>query len=305
MSSSKHILITGGSGMIGTFLAEKLDKKGYKVSILSRVRHKSKWPVYNWDPSNKYVQPGALEDVTHIVHLAGAGIADKRWTKNRMKLLTESRILTAGLLFDTLKKRGQKIEAFISAGGIGYYGDRGDEWLDESEPPSVEFLAELAIGWEQAAQKFREIADRVVINRTGLVLSSDGGILRRLSVPIKLGIVPIFGSGKQYYSWIHIEDLGRWFVETVENGRVKGIFNVVSPNAVRHRELMIQIRKIVNKFSILFPIPAFALRIGLGKLATTVLISQKVRPERMVEAGFQYRYETLEAALKNLLCTPK
>lgn len=299
MKKNWKVLITGGTGLIGSRLSALLEAENIDYAVVTRGNTGGRKSFYKWAPEKGTIDPRAIEGITHIIHLAGAGIADKRWTKNRKQELIDSRVRSARLLFDVLKKNHQSLQAFISAGGIGFYGDKGSELIAEQSDPANGFLSQITVAWEEAAMEFEKIASRVVINRTGLVLSEKGGILKNLKFPLKLGVAPVFGNGRQYYSWIHIDDLCNWLLYTLEQP-IEGIYNVVSPQPVTNIDFIRYLRSRAAKRSIIFKIPSIFLKLGLGELSSALLISQRVSSDKMQQSGFHFQYPDLDIALQDL-----
>jgi uncharacterized protein len=299
----EKVLVTGGTGMIGRHLTNLLQEKGYEVVHLSRsAKGLPDIKTYQWDVENQILQEGALDKVTYIIHLAGAGIADKRWTEARKQVIRNSRVKSAQLLFRELKKIPHQVKAFITASGIDIYGkDRGDQLLTEESSFGEGFLPQVCKDWEGAADSFAELGIRVVKMRTGIVLSEKGGALEKITQPIRLGAGAPLGSGKQWMSWIHIKDLCKLYVFAVENENIHGSYNAVGKNAVTNKEMTKQIAHILNKPLILPNVPAFVLKIALGELASLVLGSKKVSSEKIRKEGFALEFENLPVALEDLL----
>ena len=221
------VLITGGTGLIGRHISKKLKENGFNVALLSR---KSKpdgdIPVYTWDPDKNIIDPEAISKADYIIHLSGAGIGDKRWTKRRKELIFDSRIKTGELILKEVQESGKKLKAFISASGIGYYGTIvSDKIFNETDPPSNDFLGEVCMKWEEMADRFNESGIRTVKVRTGLVLTEEGGALGRMTTTVKIGIGSPLGSGKQYIPWIHIDDLCNFYLKAVEDPKMMGAWN--------------------------------------------------------------------------------
>lgn len=298
------VLITGGSGLVGSQLSKKLIEKGYEVIHLSRYRSKvSKYLTFTWDISAGLIENGAFDGVNHIIHLAGAGVADKKWTDKRKAELTSSRVDSAKLLFNKLKASGQKIDSFISASAIGIYGfDTGGILQTEDRVQlGDDFLATLTKKWEGSADPFKEVADRVVKLRIGLVLSDSGGLLKKLGPLANMGLSSAFGSGNQYMSWIHIDDLVGMFVDAMENKRISGTYNAVAPKPVTNKEFLSILSKVLSKPYFLPNTPKFVLKIALGELSSAITGGNKVSSEKIEKTGFRFQYEELHESLNNLL----
>jgi uncharacterized protein (TIGR01777 family) len=301
---STKILITGGSGLVGSALSEKLEKLGYQVYHLSRSSsNATSYSTFSWDISRGLIEQGAFEEMSHIVHLAGAGVADKKWTQDRKKELAASRIDSANLLFDHLKRSEHKIKSFISASAIGIYGfDTGGILQTEDRIQlGDDFLATLTKKWEAAADQFQDLGARVVKVRIGLVLSKKGGLLEKLVPVTRLGLGAAFGSGEQYMSWIHIDDLVDIIVRAIENAELEGAYNAVAPNPVTNKEFIATLAGVLNKPYFLPGIPKFVLKLGLGELSSALTGGNRVSSEKITKAGYEFHFKELENALKDLL----
>jgi uncharacterized protein (TIGR01777 family) len=301
---AKNILITGGSGLLGTSLSQKLDTLGYEVIHLSRYKSKvSKYRIFTWNIASGSIEEGAFDGVDYIIHLAGAGVADKRWTDERKKVLASSRIDSATLMHKQLKTSGKKIKAFISASAIGIYGfDTGSIVQTEDRTQlGDDFLATLTKKWEHAADQFNDMADRVVKFRIGLVLSKKGGLLEKLVPVTKFGLASAFGNGEQYMSWVHIDDLVEMFVKAIEDDSLEGPFNAVAPNPVTNKEFLKALTETLHKPFFLPDTPKFILRMALGELASAITGGNKVSCEKIQKSGFQFQYPELSESLSQLL----
>jgi hypothetical protein len=297
-----HILITGASGLIGSKLTSFLEERHHQVSHLSRSAHDGRIKTFTWDVKRKQVDAGAFEGVDTIVHLAGAGIADKRWTEERKREILESRTHSTELLYETLRNRKHNVRTVVAASAIGYYGFTDNEKLyTESDPPGSDFLADVVKQWEAAIDKIQDLGIRVVKIRVGIVLSSTGGVLDAMAKPIKLYAGAPLGSGDQNLSWIHLDDLCAIFTRAIEDESMRGAYNGVSHNPVTNRDLTKAIARVLGKPLILPPVPAFALKLILGEMANLVLYGSKVSSEKIRKEGFQFRFTDLDEALRNLL----
>jgi len=302
---SLKVLITGGSGLIGSQLSDKLAIFGHEVVHLSRDKEKSSnYQTFTWNIAEGVIEQGALEGVDVIIHLAGAGVADKRWTNERKRILTSSRIDSANLIFEQLKSMNQKINAFISASAIGIYGfDTGGILQTEDRIQlGDDFLATLTKKWELSADQFTDVGARVVKLRTGLVLSEKGGLLGKMVPMAKLGLSSGFGSGEQFMSWIHIDDLVGMYIMIIEKQKIKGVYNAVAPNPVTNNEFLKILAGVLNKPYFLPNTPKFLLKLGFGELASVITGGNKVSSKKIETAGFKFTYERLHEALDDLLC---
>jgi uncharacterized protein len=298
----KHILITGASGMIGSRLTEILLERGYSVAHLGRSKKEDRIKSYVWNVNNFVVEPGALRGITSVIHLAGAGVAEKRWTEERKKEILESRIKSTALLSDTLKKGNHHVTSVISASAIGYYGIHDNERVFvESDPPASDFMAEVTKRWEEEVEKIRTSDTRVVKLRVGIVLSDRGGALKKMIEPIRLFVGAPLGSGNQSINWIHIDDLCEMFIKAIEDEQMDGAYNATGPYPVTNRELTKAIGKVINRPVLLPFIPAFVLKMVVGEMAEYVLKGSKVSSEKIQKAGFEFKFKNLDEALKSLL----
>lgn len=301
-----NVLLTGGSGFVGRRLTSHLQQNGYTVSWLSRSG-KSTTDVrgYKWDIENQKCDTAAVENANVIIHLAGEGVADKRWSKEQKRKIKESRTKSAQLLFNTINKSTNIIETVISASGAGYYGyDNGAILLSETSRFGDDFLATVVKEWEAAVDQFETIGKRVVKLRISMVLGAEGGALEKIAKPVKWYIGAPLGSGDQYISWIHIDDLCKLIIQCLTDKKMKEAYNVATPNAVTNRELTKQVAKVLHKPLVLPNIPAFVLKLMLGEMATLVLGSGKLSAEKILNTGFKFSYPMIDKALQNLYKQP-
>jgi hypothetical protein len=297
------VLITGGTGLVGTHLARKLRQKGFRVALLSRSKKNSKETTsYFWDPEKEEIEKEALITANYIVHLAGANILEKRWTKKRKQLIIDSRVKTANLLFKKIKEFDAKPTAFISASAIGYYGSITSEHIfEESDPPAPGFLGETCRLWENAADQFSQHGIRTVKIRTSPVLAKDDGALKTILIPVRLGIAAPLGSGKQYMPWIHIDDLCNIYVKAIEDQQMVGAYNAAAPGHTTNKEFMAAVAHTLQK-PFWFPnVPGVLTRILLGELGDAALKGSRISSEKIQKAGYIFQFTSLESALKDLL----
>jgi len=292
-----HILITGGTGLIGRALTEKLKSEGHTVAILSRSGGD-----FIWNVRDGFMDPLAFEKVDAIVHLAGAGIAENRWTPARKKEIIDSRVESARLLANTLAGINHQVKAIVSASGIGYYGaDTGESICTEISNSGMDFVAECTREWEKSMDPFAGLGLRVVKLRTGLVMSSQGGIFRVLARPVYWFLGAILGTGKQWQSWIHMEDLVEMFRLALTNSSASGVYNAVAPEPICHREMMKLIANKMKRPLIFPPIPAWFLKVILGEMATLVTGGNFVSSEKIQkELSFTFKYSSFAEAIKKL-----
>lgn len=300
------ICITGGTGMVGTAFTNYLLSKGHSVIILSRKEQQStqKGLRYaRWDVAAGTYDASAFEQTDFVVHLAGAGVAEKRWTAARKNEILRSRTESSALLVCALQETNHNVQAVISASAIGWYGpDRGIVFTEEA-PPATDFLGETCRLWEAGIEPVMQLGIRLVKLRIGIVLSNKGGAFTEFMKPLKFGIAAILGSGDQMISWIHIADLCRMFEFAMEHAEMKGVYNATAPQPVSNKELTIQLATTLrNRFYIPVPVPAFILRLMLGEMSIEILKSCTTSAEKISAAGFRFGYPTIQAAL-NELCT--
>ncbi len=300
----KNVLISGGSGFIGKHLSNLLIGKGFTVSILSRSEKQNTADVfyYKWDVSNQTIDEESVLNADYIIHLAGEGIADKRWTTKRKAAIVQSREQSVRLIFDVLKKNNKKLDAFVSASGIGIYGAiNGSEICTENTPPVNDFLGTTCQKWEAAADCIENSGIRVVKIRTGLVLGKDEGFLKKLAPIFKYRLGSALGSGKQYMPWIHIDDLCNIYLEAINNTTMTGAYNAAvfdnTTNAVFSKKLA----KIYG-YSVWLPnVPAFLIKIALGEMAQILLTGQRVSSEKIEKTGLKFQFTNLEDTLRDCL----
>jgi uncharacterized protein (TIGR01777 family) len=305
------ILITGGTGMIGTRLAEMLLAKGYGVIILTRdareVKHKNANVTYaNWDVKKQTIDHTAVAGADHIIHLAGAGVADKRWGDKRKKEIVESRTQGSALLVKAIGETQNHIKTIVSASAIGWYGadtlESRKEGFEEIQKADTAFLGETCRLWEESIQPVEQLGKRLVKLRTGIVLSKKGGALEEFKKPLKGFVAAVLGDGKQVVSWIHIDDLCRMYIAGIENENMQGAYNAVAPNPVTNKTLTLALAKQMhgNTF-ITLHVPSFVLKIVLGEMSIEVLKSATVSSEKMKAAGFEFKFPSIEKALIDLI----
>lgn len=295
------VLISGGSGLVGSALTNALRADGHLVSHFIRPGGTAAPGDVLWNPSRATVDVPALEGYDAIVHLSGASIADGRWTDKRKATLRSSRVDSTRVLVDSLSHLKQPPRVFVCASAIGYYGDRGDELLTESSGYGNDFLAILCRAWEAEATRAAANGIRTVIARFGVILATQGGALPRMLTPFKLGLGGRLGNGKQWISWVALEDVVKALRTAIDNGDVNGPVNVVAPQPVQNSEFTRVLAGVLHRPAI-FPAPAFALRLALGQMADALLLSsQRVQPEKLAKIGYKFRCETLQSALQAIL----
>ncbi|MEQ9187874.1 MAG: TIGR01777 family oxidoreductase [Cryomorphaceae bacterium] len=295
------VLITGGTGMIGTPLTNYLLDAGYDVVHLSRTPAKSdKVPTFQWNIEQGIIDPKSVEGIDAIVHLAGAGIVDKPWTGERKQEIIDSRVKSAELLLTTCKKEGVRLKAFISASAIGWYPlTISDEVYGEEQPAAEGFLGEVCQAWEGVADHFKDITDRVVKLRIGLVLARDQGALKKIALPVRLYTGAGIGSGEQAMSWIHIQDACRMFQHSIDND-LNGVYNAVGPDTITNEEFMQILADVMEKPILLPNIPEFVIRMIYGRKADIILKGVKLSSNKILATGFEFDYPTLNSALMHI-----
>jgi uncharacterized protein (TIGR01777 family) len=301
-----RILITGATGFIGAHLVRRLLGEGHAVVALTRNVQAARRVLpagcecRAWKPAAS-PEAAVLQGADAVVHLAGAGIADQRWTPARKQAIRESRVAGTGALVRALAAvpAAARPATLIAASAIGYYGDRGDEQLDEAAGPGSDFLAEVCEAWEHEAGAAEELGVRVAIIRIGVVLGRDGGALQKMLLPFRLGLGGRLGSGRQWMSWIHVDDLVGLFAYAIEHAEVCGVLNGVAPAPVTNAEFTAALGRALRRPAVL-PVPALGLRLALGEMSTMLLAGQRVVPRAAQRFGFEFRYPKIEPALADL-----
>lgn len=313
------VLITGGTGMIGTALSRHLLQQGYDVIILSRnpIQTASQYKATSlqnsfrpsgniyyakWDTEKRKIDAQAIAQSDYIVHLAGEGVAKKRWTKKRKEDIRKSRTESSELLYHCLSTQPNKVKAVISASAIGWYGSDNGNPFTEEDPSSDDFLGKTCKAWEESIEKVKELGKRLVKLRLGIALSNEGGALVEFKKPARIGVAAILGLGEQMVSWVHIDDLCRAFIHAIETPDMEGVYNLTAPNVVSNRELTLGIARSMNgNLFIPFLVPSFMLRIIMGEMSVEVLKSTTVDSAKLQATGFNFIYPTSTSALKHLV----
>ena len=298
------VLITGGTGLIGQALTKALQQKGYDIIVLSR--HKKQEPdirFAEWDPEKGTIESSAIEQSDYIIHLAGANVAEKRWTAARKKEILESRTKSSALIVKALQNMSNKVRAVVSASATGWYGPDpqipNPRPFREEDPPANDFLGATCRQWEQSISGVQQLNKRLVILRTGIVLSNDGGAYKEFKKPMRFGAATILGPGRQVLSWIHIDDLVNLYLHALENENMSGVYNAVSPHPVDNRTLINSMAATAG-VPLRLPVPAIVLKAVLGEMSIEVLKSFTVSAKKISGAGFVFQYPTIQQAVAQL-----
>lgn len=306
-----RILVSGSTGLVGSALLPRLSREGHTVARLMRPgtslkanaqgqSARSEFEAVSWSPEDGALGAGA-DGADAIMHLAGVSIADGRWNPAHKKALRDSRVAATHHLIESLKTLKRPPRIFIAASAIGFYGDRGDEELVESSAAGTDFLAQLCVDWEAESSRAREFGARVVQLRTGVVLARDGGALPKMALPFRLGAGGPVGSGRQWVSWIALDDVTGIVSHALSNAQINGPYNVVAPQPVRNADFAKSLGRVLHRPAF-FPTPAFALRLALGEMADALLLSsQRVLSQRIEQTGYRFAHSELDGALRSVL----
>jgi uncharacterized protein len=302
------ILITGGTGFIGTALTGLLTEKGYRVIILSRRPRPAQGNISyaTWNPKTGEIDRKAVEASDHVIHLAGANVGDKRWTAKRKKEIVDSRVDSGRVLVKALQEIPNKVRTVISASGVGWYGPdqpKSGHAFVESDPAFSDFLGTTCTLWEETIKPVASLGIRLVILRTAIVLSNEGGAFPEFVKPMNAGVAGILGSGDQVISWIHIADIARLYLEAIVNENYKGVYNAAAPEYLTNKEFTLRIARARKRPFIPVHVPVFALKIWLGEMSIEVLKSATVDITKLRQAGFRFLYPGIDAALNVLIGT--
>jgi len=304
-----NVIITGGSGTIGTRLSQLLIQKGYKVTILTRNPEKKKSVHSNivyakWDVEAGWLDKDAFQEANYIINLAGASVAEKSWTEERKKEILESRVKSSELIVKSIKELPNQIKAVVSASASGYYGADNllslNDGFTEDDPAATDFLGDVCKDWEDSIEPVTALGKRLVILRTGIVLSKKGGAYAEFAKPVKFRVAPVLGGGKQIVSWIHEDDICNMYIAAMENERYKGAYNAVAPYPVMNKELIYSIARSYGKWFIPVGVPAFALNLAMGELASEILKSAHLSSKKVESEGFQFKFPHIQEATENL-----
>lgn len=297
------ILITGGTGLIGKALSKTLAKQGHHVRILSRTPQAgAKVPEFYWNVEKQEIDEKAFEGVGHIVHLAGIGVADKRWTKKRKQEIIDSRVDSMRLITDTVKKKAVRLESFIGASAIGIYGMLSSEKLfSEDDRGPEDFLWKTCELWERSYDEIKTLSDKTCILRIGVVLSEKGGALKRLLPIFNAGLGSPIGNGKQYMPWIHLDDMVTVIVESLFNPAFEGVYNAVATEHITNAYFSGSLARALSKPYFMPAIPAFAMKLLYGEMANVLLLGSRAGNQRLLATGFRFRFPELKPALEAIV----
>ena len=305
------VLISGGTGLIGTHLSRHLIERGYGIIILSRDKNKTshdpKITYSFWNVEKQIIDAAVVQKADYIIHLAGAGVMDKKWTNEYKKVILESRTKSAELIINCLKEKPYQAKSFVSASAIGWYGEDAKplerkEGFIETDLPANDFLGETCLLWEASVEPVTALEIRLVKLRTGIVLSNNGGVFKEYKAPLNFGVAPVLGNGKQMVSWIHIDDLCRMYCEAIENTYLHGNFNAVAPEPVSQKTLILILgQNLRHRFFIPIYVPAFILKLIFGKRCVEILKSATVSNKKIKAMGFTFLYPSIEAAIEELV----
>ena len=297
------VLVTGGTGSIGSLLCDYLSKQGFDVTILSRrKRENAKYKTFLWNFNENFIEAAAFENCDYIIHLAGAGIADAAWTPKRKKEILDSRVKTTNLLYNFLASNDHHVKGIISASAVGFYGQvTSQETFKEKDAPGTDFVASVCKQWEEGVNRFSDLNIRTVNLRIGIVLMRKGGALEKMVQPFQYNVGSALGSGKQFIPWIHITDLERIILHSINSADMKGPYNSCAPDSADNLRFSKTIAQVLNKTIWLPNVPKFVLRMILGERSILLTEGSKVSPEKIIQSGFEFKFTKLQSALHDLL----
>lgn len=303
---NKKVIVTGASGLIGSLLCKELINRGDAITIftkspdMTRIKIPGAVDYVDWNYRKPKDWQSIIDGKSAIIHLAGANISGKRWTKKHKKEIFDSRIISTQNLIKAIENSTLKPECLIISSAVGYYGNAGDEILTETSPSGTDFLAEVCRDWEKESEIVDSLGIRRVNVRTGIVLSTEGGALKKMVLPFKLFIGGSLGNGKQWFPWIHIDDIIRIYIDALDNISIKGPINASAPGIVSMKEFSKILGNTINRPSI-FSVPKIILRLVIGKVTESILASQRVVPKALLDSGFKFKFENIQEALRDLL----
>ena len=301
---AKNILLTGGTGFIGNYLTNVLIANGFSISVLSRSNRKNTNTItyYKWNLEKNYIDENAVLKADYIIHLAGEGIVEKRWTEKRKKQIIQSRIQPIELIHSVLQKHNKSLDAFVSASAVGIYGAiTNDEICTENTQPENDYLGTTCQQWEQATDRIESLGIRTVKIRTGIVLGRNEGFLKKLNPSFKMGFGTVLGSGNQYLPWIHIEDLSQIYLKAITDSEMSGPYNAAVTDDTTNKSLSKTLARLYGYKIWLPKIPSFALKIAMGEMSLAILEGRRVSSEKVQKAGFKFEYSDLKEALSNCI----
>ncbi len=296
------VLISGGTGLLGKEISKELISKGHEVYVLSRTKRDDSPNYIYWDVEKEIIDKSKLNEIEAIIHLAGEGIADKAWTKERKQAIIDSRVLTTALLEKCLSENpNRKVKHFISASAVGYYSDRGEQIMKEDDSPATDFLGQTCVLWERGVDRISNLDIRVVKLRIGIVLTLDGGALKQMILPFRFGFGSALGTGKQWMSWIDTKDLARMFVYALENSEMYGAYNAVAPEPVQNNEFGKVLSKVLKKPYWAPAVPSFVIKTLFGEMSEIILGSIRVSSKKIESTGFKFLYPNLRDSLERII----
>lgn len=303
---SKHILITGGTGLLGKILTKELQNQGHHVSILSRSPEKVKGvKAFYWDVEKQEIDEQCLDGIDTVIHLAGEGIADKKWTFKRKQEIIDSRVNSIQLIYQLMSKNQNSVKAVVSASAVGFYGDRADEILKEESNKGTGFLSDACHFWEEAVDEGQQFEVRIVKLRIGLLLTSKGGVLAPFKLMVNTFTAMNFGNGRQWFPWIHADDLVGMFAWAVNDDKITGVFNATAPTPVTNSVFTKTLAKVLKKPFWPFQIPVFMLKMILGERKELLLMSDKTDSKKIQQAGYVFKFVDLKKALEDITSNNK
>lgn len=303
---SKHILITGGTGLLGKILTKELQNQGHHVSILSRSPEKVKGvKAFYWDVEKQEIDEQCLDGIDTVIHLAGEGIADKKWTFKRKQEIIDSRVISIQLIYQLMSKNQNRVKAVVSASAVGFYGDRADEILTEESNKGTGFLSDACHFWEEAVDQGQQFEIRIVKLRIGLLLTSKGGVLAPFKLMVNTFTAMNFGNGRQWFPWIHADDLVGMFAWAVNDDKITGVFNATAPTPVTNSVFTKTLAKVLKKPFWPFQIPVFMLKMILGERKELLLMSNKTDSKKIQQAGYVFKFVDLKKALEDITSNNK
>lgn len=296
----KNILITGGSGFVGMQLTKLLQENGYHVNWLTRqINNNIDLPQYLWDWRNKQIDTKAIENADAIIHLAGANVNGHRWNAKWKKEIYGSRIQTTNFLFETIAKHPNRIKTFVSASATGFYGCITSEKIfNETDPAGKDFLSMTCRDWESVVNKISKLGIRTSIIRTGIVLSDDSEAYKKITLPIRYGLGASIGSGKQYFPWIHLDDLSAIYLKVISDNSMQGIYNAVAPQLITNENLTKALAKHFKKHIWLPNVPSIVIKLLFGEIAESLLTGSRISSEKIINSGFEFKYFSINNFIK-------